>query len=135
MRSTTVSIIASFVAAAVFAVSASVFAQGNWQIPEGAAAEKSPIKPGPAVLKQGRGLFVANCQKCHGPEGKGDGPDSDPRMPAADLTDGFRAELNPDGVLYYRIWNGKEPVMPAFKSTLKNDQVWQVVEYIKSIRK
>ena len=135
MRNTTVSIVASFVAAAVFAVSASVFAQGNWQIPEGAAAEKSPIKPGPAVVKQGRGLFVANCQKCHGPEGKGDGPDSDPRMPAADLTDGFRAELNPDGVLYYRIWNGKEPVMPAFKSTHKHDQVWQVVEYIKSIRK
>ena len=61
---------------------------------------------------------MSNCQKCHGPEGKGDGPDSDPRMPAADLTDGFRAELNPDGVLYYRIFNGKPPVMPAFKSSL-----------------
>jgi mono/diheme cytochrome c family protein len=135
MRKTHISLLASAIVVAGVAVSASVFAQGNWQLPEGAAAEKSPLKPGPAVLKQGRGLFVANCQKCHGAEGKGDGPDSDPRMPAADLTDGFRAELNPDGVLYYRIWNGKEPVMPAFKNTLKNDQVWQVVEYIKSIRK
>ena len=113
----------------------SVLAQGNWQIPEGAAAEKSPLKPAPDVLKRGRGTYVANCQKCHGAEGKGDGPDSDPRMPAADLTDGFRAELNPDGVLYYRIFNGKPPVMPAFKSTLTKDEIWPVVEYIKSIRK
>ena len=91
MRMTHISLLASAIVVAGVAVSASVFAQGNWQLPEGAAAEKSPIKPGPAVLKQGRGLFVSNCQKCHGPEGKGDGPDSDPRMPAADLTDGFRA--------------------------------------------
>jgi mono/diheme cytochrome c family protein len=110
-------------------------AQGSWQIPESAATEKSPLKPGPDVLKRGRGTYVSNCQKCHGLEGKGDGPDSDPRMPAADLTDGFRAELNPDGVLYYRIWNGKEPVMPSFKSTLTKDQIWPLVEYLKSIRK
>ncbi len=135
MHQTTFSLITSFVAALALAMSMSGLAQGNWQIPEGAAAEKSPLKPSPAVLKQGQALFMSNCQKCHGPEGKGDGPDSDPRMPAADLTDGFRAELNPDGVLYYRIFNGREPLMPAFKSTLTKDQVWQVVEYIKSIRK
>ncbi len=128
MRTTTL-------AGVVLASSISVLAQGTWQIPEGAAAEKSPLKPSPDVLKRGRGTYVANCQKCHGPEGKGDGPDSDPRMPAADLTDGFRAELNPDGVLYYRIFNGKPPVMPAFKSSLTKDQIWPVVEYIKSIRK
>jgi len=122
-------------AGVVLASSMSVLAHGNWQTPEGAAAEKSPLKPSPDVLKQGRGTYVTNCQKCHGPEGKGDGPDSDPRMPAADLTDGFRAELNPDGVLYYRIFNGKPPVMPAFKSSLTKDQIWPVVEYIKSIRK
>jgi mono/diheme cytochrome c family protein len=107
----------------------------GWTIPPTAKEEKSPLKPTPDVLKRGLSVFTAQCQKCHGPQGKGDGPDSDPRAPAADLTDEFRIELNPDGVLYHKIWNGRPPAMPAFKSALTPDQVWQVVEYIKTLRK
>jgi mono/diheme cytochrome c family protein len=106
----------------------------GWTIPSTAKTEKSPLKPTPEVLKQGRAIFTANCQKCHGPGGKGDGPDSDPRSPAADLTDEFRVELNPEGVLYHKVWNGRPPQMPAFKSQLTPEQVWQVVEYVKSLR-
>jgi mono/diheme cytochrome c family protein len=120
---------------AVFLLTVAARAQQGWQIPQTAAAEKSPLKSSPDLIKKGRGLFVTHCQKCHGPEGKGDGPDSNPRAPAADLTDGFRAELNPDGVMYYKIFNGKPPDMPAFKSTLAKDEIWTVVEYAKSIRK
>jgi mono/diheme cytochrome c family protein len=119
--------------AIVFAASLSAQYPG-WTIPPTAKTEKSPLKPTPDVLKKGRGIFTAQCQKCHGPAGKGDGPDSDPRAPAADLTDEFRVELNPDGVLYHKIWNGHPPEMPAFKSQLTPDQVWLVVEYIKSLR-
>ena len=86
-------------------------------------------------MKRGRAVFTANCQKCHGPEAKGDGPDSDPRAPAADLTDEFRYELNPEGILYYKVAGGHPPEMPAFSSLLSKDQIWQVVEYLKSIRK
>ena len=105
----------------------------GWTIPDGAKDEKSPLKSSPEVVKKGRGMFVSNCQKCHGPEGKGDGPDSNGA--AADLTDEFRTELNPEGVLYYKVWNGHPPAMPAFKSKLTKDDTWTLVEYLKSIRK
>jgi mono/diheme cytochrome c family protein len=105
----------------------------GWTIPEGGKDEKSPLKSSPDVVKKGRGLFVTNCQKCHGPEGKGDGPDSNGA--AADLTDDFRTELNPEGVLYYKIFNGHPPAMPAFKSTLTKEDTWTLVEYLKTIRK
>jgi len=115
------------------AVSVIVSAQyAGWTIPEGGKDEKSPLKVSAAVLSKGKGLFTANCQKCHGPLGKGDGPDS---KDAADLTDEFRIELNPDGVLYYKVLNGHPPEMPAFKSTLTKDEVWTLVEYVKSLRK
>jgi mono/diheme cytochrome c family protein len=107
----------------------------GWTIPEGGKDEKSPLKASPDVLRKGKSLFTANCQKCHGPLGKGDGPDSDKAEPAADLTDEFRFELNPDGVLYYKIMNGHPPEMPAFKSTLTKDDTWALVEYVKSLRK
>jgi mono/diheme cytochrome c family protein len=104
-------------------------------VPPTAKEEKSPLKPSPALAKQGRAIFTANCQKCHGPQAKGDGPDSDPQSPAADLTDEFRYELNPEGVLFHKVLDGHPPQMPAFKSQLSANQIWQVVEYLKSIRK
>ena len=107
----------------------------GWTIPEGGKDEKSPLKSSGDVLKKGKSLFASNCQRCHGPEGKGNGPDSNPNSPAADLTDEFRTELNPEGVLYYKIWNGHPPQMPAFKSRLTKDDAWALVEYLKSIRK
>jgi len=107
----------------------------GWTIPQGAEARQNPKPVTPAMLKQGRSIFERSCQKCHGPQGKGDGPDSDPRSPAADLTDAFRAELNPEGVMFYRVMNGKPPAMPSFKSQLSADEVWAVVAYARSLRK
>ena len=107
----------------------------GWTIPEGGKDEKSPLKASPDLVKKGKTLFTANCQKCHGPLGKGDGPDSNKDEPAADLTDEFRYDLNPEGILYYKIMNGHPPAMPAFKSKLTKDDTWALVEYVKSLRK
>lgn len=114
----------------LFAAGASAQYQG-WTIPEGGKDEKSPVKNAAEAAQKGKSLYAANCAKCHGPEGKGNGPDSDH---AADLTDEFRTELNPEGVLYYKIWNGHLQDMPAFKSKLTKDEVWSLVEYLKVLR-
>ena len=98
--------------------SSSVRQDGPCRRPRG---ERGRSKPAPDNAKRGRAVFTANCQKCHGPEAKGDGPDSDPRSPAADLTDEFRYELNPPGVIYHKVLDGHPPQMPAFKSTLSPD--------------
>jgi len=129
---------ASLLAAAIAFVCASMvaLAQSGWTIPPAGREETSPLKPTADVLKKGGSVFKSKCQRCHGKEGKGDGPESDPDGPAADLTDEARASVNPDGVLFYKIWNGRSnPKMPAFKSEMTKDDVWAVVEYVKSLRK
>lgn len=103
----------------------------GWTIPDGGKDEKSPVKNAVDAAKKGKALFASNCAKCHGPVGKGNGPDSDH---AADLTDEYRTELNPEGVLYYKIWNGHTSDMPAFKSKLTKDETWALVEYLKVLR-
>jgi mono/diheme cytochrome c family protein len=103
----------------------------GWTIPDGAKEEKSPVKNPADAAKKGKALFASNCAKCHGPQGKGDGPDS---KEAADLTDEFRADLNPEGVLFYKVSNGHASNMPAFKSKLTKDEVWSLVEYLKQLR-
>jgi copper transport protein len=116
-------------------LSAALSAQyAGWTIPDGGKDEKSPLKSSADLVQKGKSLFGTHCQKCHGPLGKGDGPDSDKNSPAADLTDEFRTELNPEGVLYYKIMNGHPPAMPAFKSKLTKNDAWTLVEYLKTLR-
>ena len=108
----------------------------SWQIPPGAAEEKNPVAVNDEVLARGREIFKAKCQRCHGPEGRGDGPDADADHMPEDLTDSTRAEKNPDGIMFYKVWNGRaKPKMPAFKTEMTREEVWAVVEYVKTLRR
>jgi len=111
---------------------------GGWFIPSGGRDEKSPLSSVPAAVARGKTIFASNCARCHGAEGKGDGPDSDH---ASDLTDELRDTINPEGVLFYKVWNGhavqlrtQVDDMPAFQGKLSRDEVWAVVEYLKVLR-
>lgn len=118
------------------ALAATVAAQTGWQIPATGKEEKSPLQSTPEIVAKGKGLYLQHCEGCHGPEGKGDGPDGDSDAKPADLSDAARAGLNPDGVLFYKVWNGRRiPKMPAMKDKLQKDDVWALVEYVKTLRK
>ena len=82
-------------------------------------------------------MYYAKCQRCHGPTGEGDGVDADADLKKEmDLTRADRATQNPDGVVFYKIWNGRqEPRMPAFEDQLSKDQIWAAVIYTQSLRK
>lgn len=109
---------------------------GGWTLPQTAATEKSPLTVNDGVIAAGKKLFVAKCQRCHGPAAKGDGPDGDPEhQEDMDLTVATRAVRNPDGTVFYKIWNGRTtPKMPAFSEDLSKEQVWAIVAYVQTLR-
>jgi mono/diheme cytochrome c family protein len=109
----------------------------GWEIPAGAAQEQNPVAASPEVLEKGKKLYTSKCEKCHGASGKGDGPDAEPGDEPGDLTDSSRANRNADGVMYYKVWNGrKSPKMPGMKTEgWSKEDVWTVVHYAKSLRK
>jgi mono/diheme cytochrome c family protein len=109
----------------------------TWVLGEDAETKKNPLPADDKTLATGRGIFKDKCQRCHGPGGIGDGPDADPdARPDMDLTNPKRADRNPDGVVYYKVLNGrKKPKMPSFKEELTDDQIWAVVSYVQSLRK
>jgi mono/diheme cytochrome c family protein len=108
----------------------------GWQLPADAAETKNPLTVDAKLLATGKAVFKEKCQKCHGPGGRGDGPDADPDADNMDLTDAKRAERNSDGVVFYKIWNGRrKPKMPAQKDELTKEQVWAVVAHAQSLRK
>jgi mono/diheme cytochrome c family protein len=109
----------------------------GWQLPPDADAKKSPVQVDDKVLAAGKSVFKNKCAKCHGPGGLGDGEDADPdHREHMDLTNPKRADRNTDGVVFYKVSNGrKRPKMPAFKEELTEQQVWSIVAYVQTLRK
>src|SRR5262245_8241442 len=109
---------------------------GGWTLPENAADEKNPFAGDPKALETGKTLFKKHCERCHGPGGKGDGPDADPDVQEdMDLTVARRAARNPDGVIFYKAWNGRsKPKMPSVKDDLTKEQLWQIVSFVQTLR-
>ena len=131
-----VRLIPAVIAAATVSIAA-VPMQNGWVLPEDAATKKNPLTIDAKTLAIGKGVYKNKCERCHGPGGLGDGADADPELAAdMDLTNPKRADSNPDGVLYYKIVNGrKKPKMPAFKDELSEEQIWAVVAHVQSLRK
>jgi mono/diheme cytochrome c family protein len=109
----------------------------GWTLPPDAAETRSPLTVDDKVLAIGRKVFSDKCEKCHGPKGLGDGPDADPdHAEDMNLTNPKRADRNTDGVVFYKVLNGRRnPKMPAFKDDLSKEQIWSVVAYAQSLRK
>jgi hypothetical protein len=60
------------------------------------------------------------------------------RGSAGNFTDRMRVAFNPDGVMFYKVWNGRStaPKMPSFKSEgLSKDDVWTVIRFVNTLRK
>lgn len=111
-------------------------AAGGWNIPATAKDEKNPLPLNDAVLAGGKKLYEAKCQRCHGKTGKGDGPDAEADKPGdLDLTPFARGSKNPDGVVFYKLWNGRPtPKMPALSEDSTKEQTWAIVAYTQTLR-
>lgn len=108
----------------------------TWTLGEDADTKKNPLKADEKTLNEGKGLYKAKCSRCHGPAGLGDGQDAEPDLPEMNLTEPKRAPRNTDGVVFYKILNGRgRPKMPAFKDELTEQQIWAVVTYVQTLRR
>jgi mono/diheme cytochrome c family protein len=108
----------------------------GWQIADRAETERNPVPLDRGVLARGETLYRSKCQRCHAVDGRGHGPEADPNHPAGDLTDARRTSRNPDGVMFYKIWNGRaKPKMPAMKADLPPADVWTIIHYVKTLRR
>ena len=123
------------VGCAVLCLSMTVVAQKRGGDPK-LAALKNPVPSNTASVTAGRGLYGKNCRHCHGLRGKGDGPLAPKSPTPADLTDDKWDHGSSDGEIYSIILNGAPTPMSEMKpmkGTLTPTQIWQVVNYIRSI--
>ena len=119
-------------ALAIAAAAATAADRTPWKAPARAAGVTNPVSADPTSISVGKTLFTRECASCHGDSGKGNGPD------AADLSrqpPDFAAPpvaAQTDGELFWKITEGRKP-MPRFSRTLRDDQRWHLVNFIRSI--
>ncbi len=88
-------------------------------------------------IAAGAALYPANCARCHGPTGMGDGPDAtDLPIPPADLTAGHLWGHS-DGELFWWLTNGIDApdggkAMPPFAAMLSEEERWQLIDFIRA---
>src|SRR5262245_59697872 len=105
-----------------------------------ARALKNPVPATSASVKAGQRLYEQNCRQCHGTRGKGDGTLAPSNPKPADFSDDKWDHGSSDGEIYTLILNGapprpgqKESEMKPMKGTLSSTEIWQVVNYIRTL--
>ncbi len=101
------------------------------------AAEKikNPIPADATSIASGKALYAKHCTECHGDSGKGDGMMADEYTPKpADLTDAEWKHGSSDGEIFVVVRDGvKGTGMKAFGRKLTPHQIWDVVNFLRSI--
>jgi mono/diheme cytochrome c family protein len=82
---------------------------------------EKPTPSSPALVSQGRALFLASCAHCHGADAAGDeGPD----LHHVWVSDRYISNI---------ITHGIKHEMPSFKRKLGHDEIMRLTAYIRSL--
>ena len=106
-------------------------------LPESYRNLHNPLPVSEENITTGKQLFSTRCIVCHGSSGRGDGPAaSQLNPPPSDLQLAVHTPIASDGYLYWTIAEGGTPVgsaMPAFRNSLKGDDVWKIILYLRQL--
>jgi mono/diheme cytochrome c family protein len=105
-------------------------------VPAAYQGVSNPLPRIPSVLEAGHALYVEHCASCHDGSGSGRG-DAGLSLypPPALLVHLVRLPTRVDEYLFWSIADGGELFrsrMPAFKEALDEEEIWQVVTYMRA---
>ena len=107
-------------------------------VPAEIAALENPVALGEDKVRFFQRQFKAKCARCHGPDGKGGGPEAaEQEVPPRDLTDAAYMNTRTDGQLFYQILEGggDESEMPGFgpdsAQGWNEERIWYMVAFVR----
>ena len=99
------------------------------------AKSSSPVKTSPASVASGKKKYGQDCAMCHGKEGAGDGDlAEDMHLKLKDFREADALKDLSDADIYKIINNGKGKMMGE-EGRLKPDEIWDVVNFVRSLSK
>ncbi len=107
----------------------------EYKIPPEAAAKGNPIKPTAESLAKGKRMYGIDCAMCHGKDGNGKSDMASDYKNLPDFTNSDTLKNRTDGELFYITRNGKGEDMPPEDNRAKDDDIWNMVNYIRAFAK
>jgi mono/diheme cytochrome c family protein len=104
------------------------------KVPAEDAQKENPVKPTPESLAKGKKTYAIDCAMCHGENGDGKGDLAADMKNVTDFTAPDAMKNRTDGELFYIMRKGKGE-MPPEGDRAKNDDIWNLVNYIRSLKK
>jgi mono/diheme cytochrome c family protein len=99
------------------------------------SAKPNPVKPTPASVAAGKKAYGLDCAMCHGKAGAGDGDlAADMKLTLKDYRDPDSLKSMTDGEIFAIIEKGKGQ-MSGEEGRMKPAQIWDVVNYVRSLSK
>lgn len=106
-----------------------------WVVPEKYQKMPNPVKADAESLATGKEIWAKQCQSCHGKSGKGDGPKAAQLKTLPHDISKPDIQSQTDGALFYKTSEGRDD-MPSFKKKIPDqDDIWSVVNYIRTFKK
>jgi cytochrome c oxidase cbb3-type subunit 3 len=107
----------------------------NSKSPKAAAAkDQAPPPFTRKSIAQGKQLYLIHCVECHDQDGKGLGRRDFSGTPPADLTDpGEWMHGTSAAEIFASIRAGTKEDMPPFKDKLRDEQIWDTVNFVRSL--
>ena len=99
-----------------------------------AAKMKNPVAATAASLAAGKRSYQRLCEKCHDPDGTGNGTAITEKQPQ-DLTDTTWEFGSSDGEMFAAIHDGTSKDMEGYKERMTDTEIWNVVNYVRSLAK
>lgn len=106
----------------------------EWKVPEASAKMKSKVKADESSIAAGKEIWVKECKSCHGTKGLGDGTKAEKIDISCGNFSSAEFQALSDGELFYKTKEGRKP-MPSFKEKLDDTALWQVVAYMRTLKK
>ena len=106
----------------------------KWVAPASADKLVNPVKGDASAVKAGEVLYTKMCAICHGNKGKGDGMAGMSLNPRPSNFTKTSLQEQSDGALFWKLTTGRSP-MAGYEKILKEEQRWQLVNYIRTFKK
>ncbi len=107
--------------------------QQEWKAPPEADKLKNPLIGQELAIKEGKKLFATYCAICHGEKGKGDGIAGAALNPKPSNLTTATFHTQSDGAIFWKITEGRAP-MASYKATLSEEERWQLVSYLRTLK-
>jgi mono/diheme cytochrome c family protein len=102
----------------------------EWMAPKDAAGIKNPIVLNDTSVAEGQKIYSQNCAECHGDNLEGLSAEaSGLEMAPPNLKK--RIKSHSDGDFFWKIQHGRGD-MPSFSDDLSEEQIWELINYIRS---